>query len=384
MSQTTRRDFLRRFTVAPAVPWLANLPGTAPGADAPAEPGLIVRSTQPLDAETPVEVFEQFLTPNRLFFVRSHFGPPAVGLAPWRLEVEGRVDRPLSLGLDDLNGLERVSLPAVLQCSGNGRAFYSPTIPGVGWGRGAVGNAEWSGVRLADVLARAGIKPDAQHIQLLGADAPPNPKTPPFFRSIPLARALDPATILATTMNGEPLPRLHGGPIRLVVPGWAGNHWIKWLRKIIPATEEAPGFYMQTGYKVPRVPTPPGVDLKPADLVSVTTLNVKSLIARPTEGATLPAGKVEIKGVAWTGDGTVTKVEVTTGPGTPWTPATLQGDPRTGTWRPWTLTWDAPPGRHTLRARAIDSRGQVQPETTDWNKSGYLWNGIDQVTCEVR
>ena len=162
---------------------------------------------------------------------------------------------------------------------------------------------EWSGVRLVDVLKKAGLKVDAAHVQLLGADAPPNPKTPAFFRSIPLARALDPSTILATSMNGEALPLLHGGPIRLVVPTWAGNHWIKWLRKVTVARDEAPGFYMQTGYKIPKVPTPPGVDLKPSDVKSVTTLNVKSLIARPIEGAIMKAGPVEIRGVAWTGEG---------------------------------------------------------------------------------
>ena len=384
MSQSSRRDFLHRALAGSALPWVADL-ATAPAlGDEVAEPGLIVRSSRPLDAETPVEVFDRFLTPNRMFFVRSHFGPPALGLSPWRLEVDGLVDRPLSLGLDDLNGPERVALPAVLQCSGNGRGFYSPTIPGVGWEKGAVGNAEWTGARLVDVLKKAGIKADAAHIQLHGADTPPNPKTPAFFRSIPLARALDPSTILATSMNGEPLPLLHGGPIRLVVPGWAGNHWIKWLRRITVAKEEAPGFYQQTGYKMPKVPAPPGADLKPADLVSVTTLNVKSLIARPIEGATLRPGPVEIRGVAWTGEGVVTKVEISTGPDRPWTPAKLLGDPKPGTWRPWTLTWDALPGRHTLRARATDSKGETQPESTPWNRSGYLWNGIDRVACEVQ
>jgi DMSO/TMAO reductase YedYZ molybdopterin-dependent catalytic subunit len=254
----------------------------------------------------------------------------------------------------------------------------------VGWEKGAVGNAEWSGVRLLDVLKRAGIKPDAAHVQLHGADTPPNPKTPAFFRSIPLSRALDPGTILATSMNGEALPLLHGGPIRLVVPGWCGNHWIKWLRKVTVAKEEAPGFYQQTGYKMPKIPAPPGADLKPTDLTSVTTLNVKSLIARPIEGATLKPGPIEVRGVAWTGEGTVEKVEVSTGPDRPWALAKLLGDPRPGTWRPWTLTWDAPLGRHTLRARATDSKGETQPEATPWNRSGYLWNGIDRVTCEVR
>ena len=381
MSQPSRRAFFHRALAGSSLPWLARL---APSfAEDVAGPGLIVRSTRPLDAETPVEVFDRFLTPNRLFFVRSHFGPPALGLSPWRLEVDGLVDRPLSLGLDDLKGLSPVTLPAVLQCSGNGRGFFSPTIPGVGWEKGAVGNAEWSGVRLVDVLERAGVEAGAAHVQLLGADTPPNPKTPAFFRSIPLARALDPSTILATSMNGEPLPLLHGGPIRLILPTWAGNHWIKWLRKVTVSQDEAPGFYMQTGYKIPKVPTPPGVDLKPSDVKSVTTLNVKSLIARPLDGSTTKAGRVEVRGVAWTGEGVVTNVEVSTGPGAPWAPATLLGDPRPGTWRPWAFAWDAKPGRHALRSRATDSLGEVQPEATPWNRSGYLWNGIDRVTCEV-
>jgi sulfite oxidase len=380
MSPTSRRRFLHRALAGSTLPWLAR----SARADDGAEAGLIVRSTRPLDAETPGEAFDRFLTPNRLFFIRSHFGPPAVGLAPWRLEVDGLVDRPLSLGLDDLKGLPTATLPAVLQCSGNGRNNFSPTIPGVDWGRGAVGNAEWSGVRLVDVLNKAGIRADAAHVRLLGADEPPHPRTPAFFRSIPLPRALHPETLLATTMNGEPLPLLHGGPIRLVVPGWAGNHWIKWLRKVRVARDEAPGFYMQTGYKIPKVPTPPGVDPKPSDLVPVTVMNVKSLIARPLEGAILPAGLVEVKGVAWTGEGTVSRVEVATGPGDSWSDARLIGEARPGTWRPWSHTWDAKPGRQTLRARATDSRGEVQPETTPWNKSGYLWNGIDRVACEVR
>ena len=183
-------------------------------------------------------------------------------------------------------------------------------------------------------------------------------------------------------MNGEALPMLHGGPIRLVVPTWAGNHWIKWLRKVVVAKEESPGFYMQNGYKVPKVATPPGVDLKPDQLRSVTTLNVKSLIARPLDGSTIEPGESEVRGVAWTGEGVVTQVEVSTGDG--WTPARLLGEPQVGTWREWSFLWAARTGRHAIRSRATDSRGDVQPETTDWNRSGYLWNGIDKVTCEVR
>jgi DMSO/TMAO reductase YedYZ molybdopterin-dependent catalytic subunit len=185
-------------------------------------------------------------------------------------------------------------------------------------------------------------------------------------------------------MNGEPLPLLHGGPLRLIVPGWGGNHWIKWLRAIHVSREESPGFYQQTGYKMPKVPTPPGVDLKPTDVVPLTTMPVKSLIARPMEGARLKPGHHEIRGVAWTGVGHVTRVEVAIGADGPWKAATLLNDERPGTWRLWRLTWDAPrPGRYQIRARATDSAGEVQPETTHWNRSGYLWNGIDTVDCEV-
>jgi DMSO/TMAO reductase YedYZ molybdopterin-dependent catalytic subunit len=326
------------------------------------------------------------LTPNDLFFVRSHFGPPAVSLGPWRLEVRGLVERPLALSLADLGRMELVEAPAVLQCAGNGRAFFSPPAPGLPWERGGVGNASWGGVRLADLLRKAGLKvnPAEGHVHLLGADAPPSIKTPVYLRSIPLERALDPSTLIATRMDSDPLPLLHGGPLRLIVPGWAGNHWIKWLRTITVAREEAPGTYQQSGYRMPKVPTPPGVDLKPSDLIPLTTMPVKSLIARPTAGARLPAGKIEIRGVAWTGLGHVTGVEVATGRTGPWRPATFLNEARPYTWRLWRFTLDdARPGRLELRARATDSSGQTQPDVTPWNRSGYLWNGIDTVECEV-
>ncbi len=234
----SRRDFLSRSLALGAAGLL--VPSAAPSrAD---EPKLIVRNRTPLDAETPVAVFEEEFTPNRLIFVRSHFGPPAVGLVePWTVTVEGGVARPLALSLKDLSRFEQVTIPAVLQCSGNGRSLFSPTVPGVGWGKGAVGNAEWSGVRLAEVLERAGVQPGMGHVHLHGADGPPMPKTPAYLRSIPLDRATAASTLLVTRMNGEPLPILHGGPVRLAVPGWAGNHWIKWLKRLVVAKDEAPG-----------------------------------------------------------------------------------------------------------------------------------------------
>jgi DMSO/TMAO reductase YedYZ molybdopterin-dependent catalytic subunit len=326
---------------------------------------------------------DPWLTPNRVFFVRSHLGVPAVDLGPWRLRLTGMVDRPATLGLDDLNGLERVTVPAVLQCAGNGRALFQPTIPGVPWEKGAVGHAEWTGVRLVELLERAGLQKGAAHVHLLGADPPPSPKTPAYIRSIPIARALAPDTLLATEMNGEPLPVLHGGPIRLVVPGWTGNHWIKWLRTLNVAPDEAPGPYQQTSYKMPKVPAPPGAVLKPTDLMSVETMNVKSLITAPESGSRLSPGRHEVRGVAWTGLGYVTRVEVSVDR-QEWQDATLHGPERAGSWRQWRFAWDASVrGRHLIRVRATDSKGAVQPETTPWNRSGYLWNGFDQVSCEI-
>jgi DMSO/TMAO reductase YedYZ molybdopterin-dependent catalytic subunit len=352
-----------------------------------AEPGgheLIVRNRSPLDLESPVSALDEWLTPNEQFFVRSHFGAPAVGLAPWELVIDGETDRPARLTLDQLEAYDQVTVPAVLQCSGNGRAFFRPTVPGVPWERGAVGHAEWTGVRLADVLKALGIRAGAAHVHLRGADGPPAPKTPAFFRSVPLDRALDPSTILALKMNGEPLPVLHGGPMRLVVPGWAANHWMKWLRTITVSREEAPGFFMQTGYRIPRTPAPPGAVLKPSDLVPVTAMNVKSLITWPARSEKIRAGQHEVRGVAWTGMGHVVKVEVTTDAASGWKPATLVDPPREGSWRRWRVRWDASkPGQQVLRVRATDSKGETQPEITPWNRSGYLWNGIDEVKCEV-
>ena len=249
--------------------------------------------------------------------------------------------------------METVSFEAVLQCAGNGRANFRPRLPGVLWDRGAVGNAEWKGVRLADLLKRAKLREGAAHVHLLGADAPPTPKTPAFLRSIPIAKALDPDTIVAYAMNDEALPMLHGGPVRLVVPGWTGNHWMKWLRAITVSTEEAPGFYQQTGYKMPKTPAPPDAVLKPSDLVSVTTMNVKSLITSPAEGQRVKAGRSEIRGVAWTGNGQVVKVEVSTDNGRTWQLAEFIGRPTRYGWRPWRIDWLAsePGAKAILRLR---------------------------------
>jgi len=373
----TRRDSVKRVAFG-----LSTL-GFGPFVKAD-EPGLILRNSRPLDLETPVTALSPRLTPNDKFFIRSHLSTPAIGLEPWLLHVGGQVERRKSWSIEELERLEQVTIPAVLQCAGNGRAYFRPRVPGVQWDRGAVGHAEWSGVRLIDLLDRAGYKSTSQHVHLLGADAPPSPKTPRYLRSLPLEKALSPSTIVALRMNGAPLPYPHGGPLRLIVPGWTGNHWMKWLRQVVLSDVEAPGTYQQAGYKMPRSPAPPGAILQPSDMVSLTYMNVKSLITSPGEGATLKVGPQRVQGVAWTGAGHVTKLEVAFGAQGPWRPAELEGETTEGSWRTWSIQWSPErAGVYSIRARATDSHGETQPDVTPWNKSGYLWNGIDRVTCEV-
>ncbi|MBM4124795.1 MAG: sulfite oxidase [Nitrospira sp.] len=349
---------------------------------------LLTRVARPLDAETPPQAFTAWLTPNDRFFVRSHFGPPApelVAPAAWRLHLAGLVERPLSLSLDDLRRFDEVTITAVLQCSGNGRAFYRPKTPGVQWERGAVGNAQWTGVRLRDVLDRAGVRPPARHLQMGGADRPAVSDTPLFLRSIPIEKALHPDTILAYRMNGEPLPLLHGAPVRLIAPGWMADSCVKWLTDLTLQAEEAQGYYMQTAYRYPSRPVGPGDAIAQQDLKPVEAMVVNSLIAHPQQGATLSRGHVMIQGLAWTGEGRIVTVEVSTDEGRTWEAAKLVGDDVPYAWRQWQFLWrTGGPGSRTILSRATDDRGQVQPMASPWNPGGFLWNGVDQVQVQVR
>jgi DMSO/TMAO reductase YedYZ molybdopterin-dependent catalytic subunit len=348
---------------------------------------LIVHVTRPYDAETPVQAFLSWLTTSDRFFVRSHFGPPPperVDQATWRLTLSGLVEHPLTLTFDDLLKFEEITVTAVVQCSGNGRAFHRPKVPGVQWERGAVGNARWTGVRLADILASAGLHAKARHVALLGADRPVVSQTPLFRRSIPVEKALHPDTILATRMNGEPLPLLHGAPLRLITPGWMADSCVKWLTDITVQEHEATGYYMETAYRYPIRPVRPGEVVAPRDLKPVEAMVVKSLIAHPPQGATISSGTVMVQGVAWTGEGRIVTVEVSTDEGRTWELARLVGDDVPYAWRQWQFAWRATrPGPYTIWSRATDDHGQVQPMASPWNPGGFLWNGIDRVQVQV-
>jgi DMSO/TMAO reductase YedYZ molybdopterin-dependent catalytic subunit len=347
---------------------------------------LTIRVGRPFDAETPAHEFVSFLTPNHRFFVRSHFGPPPsehIAESNWRLRIGGLVEHSHELTLRDIKRLEAVTVTAVLQCSGNGRAFYRPRVPGVQWGRGAVGNAQWTGVRLRDILRLAGIREQARHVQFQGADRPAVSSVPLFTRSIPLEKAFHPDTILAYEMNGRPLPLLHGAPLRVVTPGWMADACTKWLTDITLLSEESDGYYMQTAYRLPLDPIEPGA-AEGYRTRPVEAMVVKSLIAAPAEGTTVPLAPVTIQGVAWSGESRILAVDVSLDEGKQWQPARFIGEEQPHAWRQWQLVWTPRnPGPVSILCRATDDAGAVQPALPLWNPGGFLWNGWDRVTVTV-
>jgi DMSO/TMAO reductase YedYZ molybdopterin-dependent catalytic subunit len=354
-------------------------------AEEPTKRDMIVRSTRPLDLEMPLSGFADAITPVEHFFVRTHVYAPTVKLDTWRLTVDGSVGQSLALTMDDLRKMPSVELVGVLECAGNGRAFYDPPVAGLQWRHGAAGNGRWRGVRLADVLKRAGAKPNAVEALFDGADVPIG-KMVDFRRSIPIHKALDPETLLAYEMNGQPLPVSHGFPLRVVVPGWAGDSWVKWVTGIRVLTEPDSNYWMASTYKHPGKPVAPGTLLPAASLPSVTSLRVKSVIASPEPGAVIKPGEhVTIRGVAWSGEsGPVQNIEVSVDNGRTWSAARFLDAQTKWGWRRWELSWEPQQERfYTIFARARDAKGDVQPATQEWNQSGYLWNVVARTDVNV-
>ncbi len=358
----------------------ATVFGFEEGGPRPAKSGMIVRSTRPEDLEMPLEGFQDYITPIEHFFVRSHHYEPRVDMASWKLEVDGEVGTKLSLSLDDLRKMPKVDLVAVCECAGNGRAFYQPTVPGLQWQYGSVGNGRWTGVRLADVLKRAGMKASGTEILLDGTDVAVG-TMPKFQRTITVKKALDPNTILAYEMNGQTLPNQHGFPLRVIAAGWASDSWVKWLKKITVLDHEFDGFFMKTAYRHPGKPVVPGAAVDPAAMHPVTSLAVKSVIGGPVNGTGVLVGKpLVISGAAWAGDGgPVTAVDVSTDAGRTWTPAKLSTERSQFGWRLFSHSFTPKSVQYyTLMSRARAGAG-VQPMAQEWNPSGYSWNVVQPV-----
>lgn len=327
-------------------------------------------SNRPEDHEMPVEGFVDEITPTEDFFVRCHSYTPQVKLADWKLSIDGLVNTPLTLTLDDLKKLPHVELVSVLECAGNGRSFYEPHMAGAQWKLGGVGNARWTGVRLRDVLQKARLKPGATELLLDGADVPLG-KMPDFQRTVTVTKGLDPDTMLAWAMNGQPLAMEHGFPLRLVAPGWASDSWVKWLQHIEVLDHEFEGFWMKTAYRHPSHPVAPGAAVDAKDMIPVTDLNVKSVIAM---GDWVKPGAVTLQGVAWSNGSAIAKVEISDDGGNTWNRAKLAGAGTKYGFRKFTYAWKATQGEHSLISRATDAAGKSQPMQEAWNPSGYLWN----------
>lgn len=353
-------------------------------ADGPCTNELDVRlmSQAPLVAGTHMEAMSEWVTPTHQHFIRNHFPIPTLDTATWQLRIGGSVNREISLKYEDLKKLPSAEIHSLLECAGNSRASVQPQIEGLLWDNGAVGNANWKGVSVKTLLEQAGIKDNAVEILFEGADRGTengSGKEINFAASLPMDKALNPETIVAYEMNGEPLTQEHGHPLRLVVPGWFGMASVKWLVGVKVLEQPFDGFH-QTGYYV----FVKDGDHPDAPKERVTTIRVKSLIRWPGRGAYLKAGVHTIQGVAWSGDGPVQRLEVSADNGATWREAKLEDSHSPYSWQHWEFDWDArEPGYHMLRARATDAQGNVQPERAEWNFRGFANNSIHNVPVTV-
>jgi len=350
--------------------------------------GLIIREKEPENLEFPFSALNSSLVSNEQFFVRSHFPVPAVDLKTWRLRIGGLVEKPCEFTYDELRQMPSRTVTMALECAGNSRIFLSPKVMGLQWELGAVGNAEWTGVPLAEVLNRAGVKQGAVEAVLEGADSgeikkePVSPGKIKYARSLPMAKALRPEVILAYQMNGEDLTPAHGFPLRAIVPGWYGMASVKWLDHILIIDREFRGYFQTTDYTYWE-----RLNGMPIQLLPIGEVEVKAEIARPALYETVPANSVyRMFGAAWTGESEIAKVEVSVDGAKTWAPAQLLGDSVKYAWRLWEYHWRTPaqPGRHTVMARATDARGRTQPMERDTHRGTYVITHVQPIEVEVK
>ena len=376
----TRRGFLIvtgvALTAAQLRPLAAGAQQPPPAPPIPGKERLIVRSSRPINLETKLGDLTTYQTPEELFFVRNNYDAAPIDAAQWSLKIEGEVDNPVVLRLDDLRKLPGITQDVTLECAGNGRAFHTPRASGIQWQHGAVGTQTFKGVRLADVLALAKPRATGRHVAFDGADKPPTPQAPDFIRSVPMWKALSPHTMVAFEMGGKPIPHLHGGPVRVIIPGFVGSASIKWLERVMVQVDEFDGFYMKSNYTTPRVDND-------KEIYSLQSLEVKSMIVAPAEGVTIPPGRTSIWGWAWAGEGELTGIDISVDGGKTWTPGIFTGTWDRYSWRRFEHPWDATAGTHTLMARATDSLGRVQPTGRASNRLGYRWNVIHAIKVDV-
>jgi DMSO/TMAO reductase YedYZ molybdopterin-dependent catalytic subunit len=384
MTRMDRRRFLTALGFGGLAAWAlsgmrssARAAATKAAPSAPAE--LIERNAWPEHFETTLEALgRSWTTRTDRFFVRSHLPVPTVDPATWRLEVKGLVKNPVSLTLAELKAMPQTEAPITLECAGNGRGLFAlANTSGTQWERGAVGNALWSGVKLPFVLRRVDPLPEAKHVWFEAADLGTLPEAPRFLRSIPLEKAMF-DVLLAHQMNGEPLLRLHGAPLRAIVPAWYGMASTKWLTGIRLEATPSDNHFMVNGYRYAY----PGED--PSAAAPVEEMRIKSVITRPLEGGREALGNVRVQGFAWAGSTGVRLVETSIDKGKSWKPAGFMGDTSPGAWRAWATEYELKsPARVSVMARATDGKGETQPLEARANGGGYGNNSIHVVSFRV-
>lgn len=404
--EADRRGFLKGAGLAAmgaalgsAVPFARNMPdGFVPVALAQkkalvieGKAGLKVFNDRPINAETPANLLDDAVTPTGRHFVRNNGGvPDNTSAKGWMLTVDGSVNTPMKLSIDDLKSkFQVVTQQAVIECGGNGRAGFNPPASGNQWTYGAVGNAEWTGVRLADVLKAAGLKPDAKYTGHYGADPhlSGDPGKVTISRGLPLAKAMDPNTLIAFGMNGGPIHLLNGAPLRIVAPGWPGSCSQKWLTRIWVRDKVHDGPKMTgASYRMPEYPVAPGQKVPTSDFKIIEAMPVKSVITNPPSGITLDKGttQFEVRGHAWAGDRAIREVHVSNDFGATWVKAELSAAPNAGAWQRWKAAVKFPShGYYEIWARATDDKGVMQPFALAWNPRGYLNNAMHRIAVRV-
>lgn len=344
-----------------------------------------VVSDEPHCTETFLSHLDKWITPTDGFYVRSHFADtPQINAADYRLTVDGAVETPFDLRYEEVLTFPSFELTATMECAGNSRSFVTPPAEGLQFQHGAVGTAKWRGVRVREILARATPLDKAVEVLFEGADSGEEEEEGESFelnyaRSIPITKALSPDTLLAYEMNGQPLTTQHGFPIRLVVPGWYGMASVKWVTRISVLDEPFAGFFQKRRYVNIREGEAEDYSWEP-----ISTLQIKSLITHPRHGEVVQPSTYVIAGMAWSGEGDITRVDVSVDGGRAWEEATLVRDVAPMAWRRWEYSWQpSKAGHYILKVRAVDSADNVQPQIIPWNFRGYANNGIHTIAVEV-
>jgi DMSO/TMAO reductase YedYZ molybdopterin-dependent catalytic subunit len=351
---------------------------------------MLLQRTRPPLLETPFEVFDQgVFTPNDRFYVRWHLAniPDVIDPLTFRLNVGGHVRQPISLTLDDLvRDFTPFEIAAVNQCSGNSRGFFSPRVAGGQWANGAMGNARWKGVRLKDVLERAGVKAGALQVRFSGLDTGVVAQTPDFMKSLAIDHARDGEVMIAYAMNGEPLPFLNGFPLRLVVPGWYATYWVKMLNNITVLDQADDNFWTAKAYLIPDTPF---ADILPGQkgvkIIPINRMLPRSFFTNIQDGAVLKVGQTTtVRGIAFGGDSALTKVLFTSDAPGRWQQARLGPDHGKYSFRQWEVPLRlVSRGPHKLMVKAFNAAGGAQPGHANWNGAGFMRNVVESVSVQA-